>query len=424
MKLITPFLLALCLSAQPGPESPGPARLPDRVILTWAADPATSVSVTWRTSPAAGSPLIEWTEADHGPIAAEQVRRLPAVTQKLTAESGEALYHSGTITGLSPEILYLYRVGDGVYWSEWHNFRTVARTPKPLKFLYFGDAQNEVLSQWPRVLRLAYRHAPDAAFFVHAGDLINNRSGSPDAEWGEWFRAGGWLYATIPSLPAVGNHEYPTRGTGPRVVTPFWRAQFTLPENGPRGLEESAYFVDIQGVRIVTMDSNEHFDEQAAWLEGVLSRNPQKWTVLVFHHPIHSSMKGKENLALRASWQPVIDKHKVDLVFTGDEHSYGRSGLVTGTNFTSGHTVYVVSVGGPKMYEVETRPWMRRSAEDTQFFQIIQIDGNRLQYESRTATGAVYDSFVLRKNAGRNQLIDGPAMPGRRRPADRKDAAR
>ncbi len=417
MRLTTlPLLLALCLIAQPGPESPAPARLPDRVILTWAADPATSQSVTWRTSPAAGSPIIEWTEADHGPIDPAQIRRLPAATQKLTAESGDALYHSGTIPGLSPEKQYIYRVGDGAYWSEWHNFRTAASTPKPLKFVYFGDAPNEVLSQWPRVLRMAYRHAPDAAFLLHAGDLINNRSGSPDAEWGEWFRAGGWIYATIPSLPSVGNHEYPQRGTGARVVTPFWRAQFTLPEHGPRGLEESTYFVDIQGVRIVSLDSNERFDEQAAWLDEVLSRNPQKWTVLVFHHPIHSSMKGKENPALRASWQPVIDKHKVDLVFNGDEHSYARSGLVTGANFTSGHTVYVVSVGGPKMYEVETRPWMKRSAEDTQFFQIIQIDGDRLQYESRTATGAVYDSFVLRKSDGRNQLTDGPAMPARRRP--------
>lgn len=409
------LLAALCLVAQPGPESPGPARLPDRVILTWAADPATSLSVTWRTSPAAAAPFVEWTEAGHGPIAQDKVRRLPAATQKLTAESGEALYHSATVAGLTPETLYLYRVGDGLYWSEWHNFRTAASTPKPLKFVLLGDAQTEVLSQWPRVLRMAYRYAPDAAFLLHVGDLINNRSGSPDAEWGEWFRAGSWIYSTIPSLPTPGNHEYPQRGPEPRILTPFWRAQFTLPEHGPPGLEESAYFVDIQGVRIVSLNSNVHFDEQAAWLDGVLSRNPQKWTVLLFHHPIHSSMKGKENPALRASWTPIIDKHKVDFVFTGDEHSYARSGLVTGTNFRSGHTVYVVSVGGPKMYEVETRPWMRRSGEDTQFFQIIRVDGNRFHYESRTATGDIYDSFTIRKNGARNHLVEGPGMPDRRR---------
>ena len=73
-KPLTLLLAALCLVAQPGPESPGPARLPDRVILTWAADPATSLSVTWRTSPAAAAPIVEWTEAGHGPIAPDKVR--------------------------------------------------------------------------------------------------------------------------------------------------------------------------------------------------------------------------------------------------------------------------------------------------------------------------------------------------------------
>jgi hypothetical protein len=406
-------------AAQPRPESPGPARLPDRVILSWTADPATTMSVNWRTSSAAKGAFVEWTEAANGPLDPRTYRRVAAQTQKLIAESGEALYHSATIRGLAPERDYLYRAGDGEYWSEWHPFRTAAETAKRLKFVYLGDAQNEVLSQWPRVVRMAYRYAPDAAFFLHIGDLINNRSEFPDAEWGEWFRAMSFISSTIPLLACPGNHEYPQRGVEPRVLTPFWRAQFRFPENGPASQLEAAYFIDIQGVRVVSLNSNEQFAEQAKWLDEVLSRNRQKWTVLFFHHPIHSTMKGKENAALRAAWQPVIDKHKVDLVFGGDEHSYGRSGLVTGSDFKTGHTVYAVSVAGPKMYEVETRPWMRRSGEDLQLFQIIQVEGNRLHYESRTATGALYDSFILEKAGGRNRLMEGPGMADFRRPAAR-----
>jgi hypothetical protein len=270
---------------------------------------------------------------------------------------------------------------------------------------------------WPRVIRMAYRHAPDATFLLHAGDLINNRSGAQDAEWDQWFRAAGWILGTVPSIPAVGNHEYPAKGTVPRMVTPHWRAQFTLPENGIGGFEEINYFLDIQGVRVVALNSYEKQAEQAQWLDRILGENPQRWTMLVFHHPIHSSMKGQDNKALRDMWQPVIDKHKVDLVLQGDEHSYARSNLVTGNNFHSGHTIYVVSVGGPQMYEVETRPWMRRSAEDTQLFQIIRVDGDRLTYESRTARGELYDSFLLRKGKGGNELVNGKGMPERRRPA-------
>ncbi len=409
-------LLAVTLAAQPPPVSPGPERLPDRVILTWAADPATTMAVTWRTSLAAGQPLLEWALADHGPLFVNNARRVAGASQKLTSESGEALFHSVQLTGLAPATLYVYRVGDGEYWSEWQHFRTAEREPRPLTFIYFGDAQHQLMSMWPRVIRMAYRHAPDASFFIHAGDLINNRSGAQDAEWGQWFRAAGWLLGTVPSMPAVGNHEYPRRGTTPKVVTSHWRAQFTLPENGVSGLEETNYFLDIQGVRVVALNSSEKQDEQVAWLDRILGENTQKWTVLAFHHPIHSSMKGQDNKALREMWLPIIDKHKVDLVFQGDEHSYARSNLVSGSDTQPGHTIYVVSVGGPQMYEVETRPWMRRSAEDTQLFQVIRVDGDRLSYESRTARGDLYDSFVLHKGQRGNKLVNGPGMPERRRP--------
>ena len=40
---------------------------------------------------------------------------------------------------------------------------------------------------------------------------------------------------------------------------------------------------------------------------------------------------------------------------------------------------------------------MQRSAEDTQLYQIITIDGDRLRYEARTAVGDLYDAFELQK---------------------------
>ncbi len=409
-------LLATTLFSQTlFPVSPGPELFPDRVILTWAADPASTMAVTWRTSIEAGKPLLEWAVADDGPLFVKNTRRVAGVSQKLSSDSGDAQYHSVQLTALEPATLYVYRVGDGTYWSEWQHFRTAARKPDPLTFIYFGDAQHELMSMWPRVIRMAYRHAPDASFLIHAGDLINNRSGAQDAEWGQWFRAAGWLLGTVPSIPAAGNHEYPRRGTLPKVITPHWRAQFTLPENGVLGLEESNYFLDIQGVRIISLNSSEKQSEQAAWLDHVLTKNPQKWTVLAFHHPLHSSMKGQDNKELREMWEPVIDKHKVDLVFQGDEHSYARSNLVTSRDVRSGHTIYVVSVGGPQMYEVATKPWMHKSAEDTQLFQVIRVDGDRLAFESRTARGELYDSFVLHKGKGGNKLVNGKGMPERRR---------
>jgi len=61
---------------------------------------------------------------------------------------------------------------------------------------------------------------------------------------------------------------------------------------------------------------------------------------------------------------------------------------------------------------------MERTAEDTQLFQIVEIDGDELRYESRTAIGGLYDGFTLRKREGRaNELIPREGLlPERRRP--------
>jgi hypothetical protein len=124
-------------------------------------------------------------------------------------------------------------------------------------------------------------------------------------------------------------------------------------------------------------------------------------------------------------WKPLFDKHKVDLVLQGHDHSYARFGqepaenVATGATARSpeGGTIYVVSVSGPKMYNLDRRPTMRRAAEDTQLYQIISIDGSTLRYEARTATGELYDAFRLTKRPGQtNELSDEiPNTPERRR---------
>jgi 3',5'-cyclic AMP phosphodiesterase CpdA len=271
---------------------------------------------------------------------------------------------------------------------------------------------------WSRVIREAFSDLPKARFILHAGDLINRAN--RDAEWSEWFNAGGWVNAMVPSIPSPGNHEYEASGGSRRQLSRHWRPQFALPTHGPAGLEETTYFIDYQGVRIISLNSNERQAEQVGWLEERLRQNPNRWTVITFHHPIYASAKGRDNAELRRLWQPLFARYGVDLVLQGHDHTYARSNLRTGLNQREANsgTVYVVSVSGPKMYAVERAPWMQRTAEDTQLYQLITIDGDRLRYEARTATGELYDAFELRKQQGRpNRLIERvpKSVPERRR---------
>lgn len=436
LSILTPatIMALLCVSVLPalgheGPhkhpeaEAHKPSPLPDRINLCVTATPARSMAVAWRTDLSVKQGVVQIAVAEAGPMFIRAPRQIDATHEDLKSDLSEARYHSAVMEQLEPDTLYAYRVGDGLNWSEWFHTRTAPAGPKRFQFIYFGDAQNDLKSLWSRVIRSSFQDAPRAAMLIHAGDLIN--SSNQDAQWGEWFGAAGFINGMLPILATPGNHEYFKTDQGP-ALSRHWRPQFNLPTNGPAGLEETCYYLDYAGVRFVSLNSNVRQEEQGKWLDSILANNPNKWTILTFHHPIYSAAKGRDNNKLRDIWQPVFDKYKVDLVLTGHDHTYARSGLrvhdnsATGANVRDSKTgtVYVVSVSGPKMYRLDREPWMHRAAENTQLYQVIEVDGDRLKYESRTAIGTLYDGFELVKKPGGqpNELIDripnGPERVG------------
>ncbi|MXO65216.1 fibronectin type III domain-containing protein [Altericroceibacterium endophyticum] len=417
---------------------------PDRIVATLPGDPQTSFAVTWRTDLDVTESVAQITLAQDGPELEEHAETLRGSVETLDLEQveingetfdahwnkglGAVNYHSVEFNGLSPDTLYAYRVkGGDEEWSEWFQLRT-APEDGPVTFLYLGDAQNDILSRWSRVIREAFATASDARFIVHAGDLTNKSA--RDRDWGEWFKALSFIHSRIPAIPATGNHEYMKLETDGRVsdrdITMLWRPQFSLPveESLPRELAELAYDVrytkDVH-VFIITSTDDDHLQAQADWLDREMSRSDAKWKIVSFHHPIFSSSEGRDTPEKRDILLPVFLKHKVDLVLQGHDHTYARGAIGSPSDklgfADSGaliETMFVNSVGGPKQYDWKTTGWdeyadagvkLARSAADTQLFQVLRVDGDRLTYESRTATGALYDDFVLDKQQDGRKLI-------------------
>ena len=406
-------------------EMYAPSAMPDRIVLTWTGDPTTTQAVSWRTSTEVATAFAEISLAAPGPNFDENAIRLQAVTTSLKTDINESHFHTVNFEELIPATKYAYRVGDGVNWSEWFQFSTAESDAKKFSFIYFGDAQNDLRSKWSRVIREAFSDAPKAKFMLHAGDLVNRAES--DAEWGEWCGAGNWLNAMMPSIAIPGNHEQAKSDDGSRQLSHHWRPQFAFPENGPEGLEETCFTLVYGNTRIIGLNSSANYEVQAKWLDNVLTENKSVWVVCTFHHPVFSTGKGRDNVELRSVWKPILDKHRVDLVLQGHDHTYGRTGLdtpletvgnvatgVSGADTVTG-TVYVVSVSGPKMYELNRKDFMQRVAANTQLYQIISIDDDKLVFEARTAVGDLYDRFELRKRKGQiNELIEGEvAVPER-----------
>jgi hypothetical protein len=395
-----------------------PGRRPARVVLTWRDDPARTQAVTWRTDALVEEAFAEIAEATANPGFGAVARRSPARTTAVPVPGGTtAYYHEARFTALRPDTLYAYRVGDGATWSEWFHFRTAAIEPASFSFIYVGDAQNDIRSLWSRAIRSAFLEAPRSRFVIHAGDLVN--TGESDEQWGEWFGAGGWINGMVPQVPVVGNHEYGrlTR-TDPRQLSALWRPQFALPEDGPEGLAETAYSFDFQGARIIVLNSNEdtRLADQAAWLEARLKEPRPRWTIVTFHHPVFSVANDRDNPKIRDAWKPLFEKYGVDLVLTGHDHTYGRGeNLIDGASRREeGGPVYVVSVSGPKMYEVgKGRTWATRTGANVQLFQVITVSPQAIKFEARTVTGQLFDAFdITRSRNGRRRFVDRkPELP-------------
>lgn len=401
-----------------------PDATPGRVILTPTETPSVSQNVSWRTSSDVTTPKVELALASKGD--AQASKTVPATTTTMTADLGYTeSHHSATLTGLTPDTTYVYRVGDGDSWSEWTEFSTATATPQPFSFIMQGDAQNDIKSYVSRTFRAATEARPYAKVVMHAGDLID--TDNSDAEWGEWFGAAGFANGSMNVVAAAGNHEY---YPGPQLSA-NWSAQFEYPRNGPDATptvkqlyDENVYYSDYQGVRFIALNSNFPGDTaamaaQTEWLEGVLKNNPNQWTVVTFHHPIFSVTSGRDNATLRNAWKPLFEKYDVDIVMNGHDHAYGRGNVIANeSDLPAGTTaaksnrgpVYLVSVAGPKYYvpdPAESNNWivngarLRAMERDTQMYQLVDVKDGELHVESWNVSGQLVDAFDIVKDGGK-----------------------
>jgi hypothetical protein len=99
---------------------------------------------------------------------------------------------------------------------------------------------------------------------------------------------------------------------------------------------------------------------------------------------------------------PLYDTYHVDLVLQGHDHVYARTKRLAGgkeVGPADPGTIYVVSVSGPRMYPFNPRfaSIMAKTQSDTQMYQVIEIDGDCLQYEAYSVGGTLVDAFEIRK---------------------------
>lgn len=375
----------------------------ERVCLTLTQSPGSSQAVTWRTADTYGDAVVEYvrTEKFHDKKAVREKVRAISSSEVVLVDGKSVFYHSAVLKGLAADQWYSYRVGHGSVWSEWCRFRTASGTFRPFSFLYFGDIQNRIAMMCAQVFRAAFFQVPDARFALIAGDFVND--GTRDDQWNEFFDAMGWLPKYYPLLPVAGNHEYPDPRIVPkekRFLTRLWQPQFHLPDNGPTGLEESCYWLEYQDVLMVVLNGNEKLTEQAAWLSSLLEKNRSRRKIVSMHQPVYSTSTRRNITVYQELFVPVFDRFGVDLVLQGHDHAYSRTyPLKNHKKAGPGEkgTVYIMSIAGPKAYEVDPRysSLFAKTASGKQWFQEVKIKSNAIVVKTFDLAGNTEDRVII-----------------------------
>ena len=398
-----------------------PSKDPDRIILTFNGNPSTKRAVTWRTDSSVKKAEAQIAIAGLNSDFVNEATTYTANTEEFDLglyKSNKSLlvnYHSVVFENLNPNTLYAYRVGYAENWSEWIQFKTANDTYSPTEFVYFGDAQNDILNHWSRVIRMAYKTAPDASFVIHAGDLVD--SAHKDNEWAQWFKAGGFIHSQWTAIPVVGNHEFQRfdgyEGTLPRRLSIQWRPQFTLPieDSLDNSLHETVYSVEYQDILILVLNSTGQLEEQTEYIREKLTKTDAKWKIVTNHHSVFSPAEGRDFEYARKVWKPMFEKYGVDLVLNGHDHTYARGHTpVKSQNVNESgifKTLYVTSVSGPKQYKLDKDQIKNyeidgyksdKMGEETQFFQVINVENNKLTYSAYTTLGELYDRAIITKD--------------------------
>lgn len=348
-----------------------------------------SQTVVWRT------PVPASTEVELG--------ENPEALRPVFADATPATNHIATLTDLTPDTRYWYRVvsrdGEHVAASPVLQFRTF-KTNGPLRFVVAADVGGGALPQYA-VAAAMREAAPDLVLI--AGDLVYPRfldrladqrffsvyrrqmtqtpffvvAGNHDTAYGA---IDDFMHAFVCPTNSIPPAEHPAASTWPEAYYSFacGDAHFT-------GLYVPIYFRGLE-LREGTA--------QWRWLEADLAAARKPWKFIFLHHPLMSSGPHRRDdynfndvndmAELAGALLPLARRHGVQMIFSGHDHAYERFRPVQGV-----HCI-VTGGGGGALY-----PPSGRDPASAQFhyrWHCVQVDvaGEGLHLRAVDSQGVVF----------------------------------
>ncbi|MEN3001382.1 MAG: metallophosphoesterase family protein [Armatimonadota bacterium] len=366
---------------------------PMQLRLAFGADPLTQMSITWQTRHPVDSPVVEYGETPH------LGKRVYAERVSYPYETG--IIYRALLTDLQPGQRYYYRVGSPQGgFSRAYAFRMPQAGLHDFVFTAFADHGTTRYSV--QNSRNVLRHNP--TFHFIAGDLSYANGRQPI--WDTYLEQLEVLAARIPVMVCFGNHENERIGEQ-RIGYIAAETRFAMPNRG------QYYAFTIGHARFVAFNSNERDDEaQYAWLERTLQQaradRAIRWLIVFAHHPLYGSTRRRgNNPAMIRRFQPLFDRHRVDLVIHGHDHVYermypmrnNRAVIRSGNRYRQGAGVVYVTCGGGgvSLYDLmpEPTPWTAMREKTYCYLKVHVPARGALRVEAYRVDNSLIEAFEI-----------------------------
>jgi hypothetical protein len=365
-------------------------RSPHAVHTSFRFDTATSIAAIWETDADTTATFLAYgdtpTSLDHF----VQGVTFTNPPQSFEKRPYPMLVHETHACGLQPEHTYYFAVGGDGWYGNVYRVKTgpAIGSTTPFRFVVLGDS-NGFPQLFAELVPQAQSYAPDWMLFT--GDMVHD--GTVVTEWEWWFDAGTTFLANVPTETAHGNHEMMATG---------YFALFALPDG------EEYYSFDYGNVHFVVLNDSPPPGEvitgpQATFLDTDLTAAmarpvPPQWLVTSHHRPMFSSDPEEgSDLSVRAAWEPIQDRHQVDVDFNGHSHHYESSLPIRDGGVTEAGMRYVTSGGAGASFDAPTptkNPWTIAYYAGLSLA-VVDVDGKTLTMHGFRSDGTAIETAPI-----------------------------
>lgn len=243
---------------------------------------------------------------------------------QLTDDSGDELHHI-RLDDVPAGVDLDYRVAEASGRSSptWTTHR-VDPGAGELTVLAAADMQDngKVEQRWATVAQAMLDTAPDADLLVLPGDLAAN---DHPGDWWLYFHNGGELFASVPQVIAVGNHDTPGIDSSPDTTSVI---RYFDPQGDGPGPEVGLVAYGPVDVLLLNSELESELSpggSQYLWAQETLQQpTTAAFTLAAFHRPAYDV--GERFADEQQRFRPVtaLFDGRVDLVLMGHEHIYQR----------------------------------------------------------------------------------------------------